>query len=415
MPNGTPYGMYDGAVVLSRKDDSMVVPVSVAVAAQTPQDASGNITGALQFGGPGVQASQRDLPYNNGSVYGATDWTWRPESGDWRFFFYDVPKAPPDGTLFLADTSWDDAAPFTDLDTVLFGRGENSFVFFDPGTTFGAPYILDTIGKSQNTNIGAGVWTFDTATGGPREVVTAPAQEGMHALAEHQVGWDGGKVDAGFSTKLGAATVSPSNVALSTATDTGTFDVTFNSSVDLDGLKAEGFGLSQPQVTPETVKQDDPDDPSTASVKRNITINHASRLHVDTALDSDDVDLFVVYDANNDGQFTADEIVAASTSGTANESVDLIRPADGNYQIWLHGFSVAGTPTLQLTVNAIQGTDLTVTGAPSGPVPAGTPVTLHVAFNKAMTAGQGRFGELLLGPAAAPTALTVPVKISRTP
>jgi hypothetical protein len=61
------------------------------------------------------------------------------------------------------------------------------------------------------------------------------------------------------------------------------------------------------------------------------------------------------------------------------------------------------------------GNDLTVTGAPSGPVPAGTPVTLHVAFNKAMTAGQDYFGELLLGPAAAPTALTVPVKISRTP
>jgi hypothetical protein len=37
-----------------------------------------------------------------------------------------------------------------------------------------------------------------------------------------------------------------------------------------------------------------------------------------------------------------------------------------------------------------------------------------VAFNKAMTAGQDYFGELLLGPPAATTALTVPVKISRT-
>jgi hypothetical protein len=107
--------------------------------------------------------------------------------------------------------------------------------------------------------------------------------------------------------------------------------------------------------------------------------------------------------------------VAASATGSGDEAVDLIRPADGNYQIWLHGFAISGTPTLQLTINAIQGNDLTVTGVPSGPVPAGTPVTLHVAFNKAMTAGQDYFGELLLGPAAAPTALTVPVKISRTP
>ena len=118
----------------------MVVPVSVAVAAQTAQDAGGNITGALQFGGAAVEPAQRDLPYNNGSVFGANDWTWRAESGDWRFFFYDVPKTPPDGTLFLADTTWNDAAPFTDLDTVIFGRGENSFpIFLDPGTTFGAP------------------------------------------------------------------------------------------------------------------------------------------------------------------------------------------------------------------------------------------------------------------------------------
>ena len=190
--------------------------------------------------------------------------------------------------------------------------------------------------------------------------------------------------------------------------------MTFNASVDLDGLEAEGFGLSQPQVTSETVKQDDPNDPSTASVKKNVAINHASRLHVETSLDQD-VDLYVVYDANHDGQFTPDELVAASATGTGDEAVDLIRPADGDYQIWLHGFAITGTPAAGLTVNAIQGNDLTVTGMPSGPVPAGTPVTLHVTYNKAMTAGQSYLGELLLGPTAAPTAMTVPVQISRTP
>ena len=91
------------------------------------------------------------------------------------------------------------------------------------------------------------------------------------------------------------------------------------------------------------------------------------------------------------------------------------RPPDGNYQIWLHGFQVSGTPSLELTVDAIQGTDLTVTGAPAGAVPAGTPVTLHVTYNKAMTAGQSYFGELLLGPKSAPSAFTVPVRINRTP
>ncbi len=106
--------------------------------------------------------------------------------------------------------------------------------------------------------------------------------------------------------------------------------------------------------------------------------------------------------------------MAASAGGTADESVELTRPPDGNYQIWLHGFAVSGNPSIQLTVDAIQGTDLTVTPLPPGPVPAGTPVTVHVDFSKAMTAGQDYFGELLLGPPAAPSALTVPITISRT-
>jgi hypothetical protein len=413
VPADTPYGMYEGAIKLSRSGDTMIVPVSVAVAAKVAQDAAGNITGALKFGGAGVAAAQSGLPYNNGSVFGALDWTWRPESGDWRFFYYDVPSTPPDGTKFLADTTWDDKAPFTDLDTLILGRSANTYQLFGGSDPFGAPYILDTVGKSENTNIGAGVWTFDTATGGAREVISAPAQEGLHALAQHQVGWDGGKFDVPFSSTLGGATVTPTSVAQSTAADTGSFDVTFKASVDLDGLKAEGFGLSQPQTGPVTVAQDNPDDPSTASVKKNLTISHASRLHVETSLDQD-IDLYVVYDANGDGQFTTAEIVASSATGTGDESVDLIRPSDGNYQIWIHGFGVTGTPAAGLTIDAIQGTDLTVTGAPSGPLPAGTPVTLHVTYNKAMTAGQDYFGEILLGPTTAPTALTVPVKISRT-
>ena len=58
-------------------------------------------------------------------------------------------------------------------------------------SVFGAPYIIDTLGGSPNTNSGAGVWQFDTATGGPADLVTAPAQEGLHAIVLHQVGWQG--------------------------------------------------------------------------------------------------------------------------------------------------------------------------------------------------------------------------------
>jgi hypothetical protein len=285
----------------------------------------------------------------------------------------------------------------------------------EPCPVFGAPYVIDTVGGSPNTNIGAGVWTFDTATGGAEDLVTAPAQEGLHALAIHQVGWDGGNFHTPFAVTLGGASVAPAAAVVDTAADSGSFDVTFTSSLDLAGLTAEAFGLSQPVVTTETASQDDPNDPSTASVKRDVAISHASRLSVATALDTDDLDLFVVYDENGDGTFTYAEIVGSSATGTSNEFVELVAPPDGNYQVWVQGWSISGTPTAKLTIDAIQGNDLTVSGTPAGPVPAGTPVTLTVSYAKAgMVDGEDYFGELLLGPPSAPTALAVPIKVTKT-
>ena len=52
-----------------------------------------------------------------------------------------------------------------------------------------------------------------------------------------------------FAATIGSATVSPDHVD-STPTDDGSFDVTFTSGIDLDGLAADAFGLSQPEVTP---------------------------------------------------------------------------------------------------------------------------------------------------------------------
>ena len=121
----------------------------------------------------------------------------------------------------------------------------------------------------------------------------------------------------------------------------------------------------------------------------------------------------MVRDANGDGSFTTDEIVASSATASGSESVTMVRPPDGNYQVWVHGFSVSTPQPFPLTIDAVQGNDLTITGVPSGPVAANTPVTLHVTFNKTMTPGQDYKGELLLGPTTAPTAVSVPITVHR--
>jgi hypothetical protein len=436
VPQGTPYGMYDGAIVLRERGwsfrghghgndrksrHSIVVPVALTVAAEMGQNAVTNeLEGNLKFAGNNVAQSQSKLMYNNGAIFGANDWTWRAESGDWRFFYFDIPRTPPAGSLVLANTKWADAAPYTDIDTLLFGKGETHYQFCcDDGAVFGAPYSLDTVGKSPNTHAGSGVWVFNTATGGPEDFVAGPAQGGLHAAVQHGVGWHGSKFDVPFETTIGSAVVNPTSITQSTTTGVGEFDVTFKSTLDLPGFAADAFGLSQPSTSTETVQQDDPSNPSSATVKKNITLTHAARLtiDVDTPAD-DDIDLFLVRDANGDGAFTNNEIIGSSTGGTgADEHITAVRPVDGNYQVWLQGWSISGaaeTNQAGLTIFPVQGNDLVVAGAPSGPVAAGETVTLKVTYNKpAMVAGQSYFGELHLGPSVAPSALQVPIRINR--
>ena len=433
VPTGTPYGMYDGAIVLEEQNkhgdrghgrkarNSIVVPVALTVAAEMGQNATTNaLEGNLKFGGNSVAMNQSKLMYNNAAIFGANDWTWRAESGDWRFFYFDIPRTPPAGSLVLANTKWDDVAPYTDIDTLLMGRGTTHYQFCcDDGSVFGAPYMLDVVGKSPNTHAGSGVWVFNTATGGPEDFIAGPAQEGMHAAMQHGVGWHGGKFDVPFETTIGSAVVNPTSITQSTATGAGEFDVTFKSTLSLPGFAAKGFGLSQPSSSVETVQQDDPNNPSSATVKKSITITNAAKLTIDLDTPSDDdIDMFLVHDANGDGTFTNGEIIGASTGGTgADEHIQAVRPADGNYQVWLQGWSISGGPETNqagLVIFPVQGNDLVVTGVPAGPVAAGETVTLHVTYNKpAMVTGQSYFGELHLGPSVAPSALQVPIRINR--
>jgi Subtilase family len=417
VPAGTPYGMYEGSVLASNGATKMVVPVAVTVAADAEQAADGSLTKAITFGGSDVAAAQSDQLYNNGSIFGANDWTWRQESGDWRFFYFNVAKPVPAGTLFLTDTTWEDPT-ITDLDTLLFGPAglpaDEQFLF--PGLGFST---LGAVGGSQNAYLGSGTWAFNTSTGGPEEVVAAPASAGPHAVVQHGVEFNGDKFNVPFKTTLGALAVNPSAVTANAAADgTGSFDVTVNSSLALPGLKADAFGLSRPRTVTVNAKQDDPaeSDPSTASAKvQGIVIgDHASRatFTLPQVGSGEDIDLFVAR-KGADGTF---QVVGSSTGPAgATEKVELIAPPAGEYEVWVYGFQVsdadaaAGNP---VGIDIVQGNDLTVTGVPTGAVPANTPITLHVAFENAAASPAPYKAELLLGPDVAPTAVKVPITIN---
>lgn len=389
VPPNTPYGMYEGEIIVQADDNEVVIPVTVAVAA----------TGtSFIFGDTNYKNGQTPL-YDNERVFGYTDYSWRAESGDWRFFWTDVPDGslPAEGTSYLVvDNAW--MSPGTDIDTLVLGPTLDGF---SPSPRYG-PYTLEQVGRSVYTNIGSGRWLFQTSTGGPREIISAVAQEGLHGIFLHQVRVDGAVLDEPFAGSVGLVNLDPGMVF---GTGSGSADVTISSEIELGGFVAEGFGLGGPATTTGTVLQDDPNDPSTASFVTTVNIDHGAMLEVDTCCTAGaDIDLFV-YDP--DGQ-----LVGSSTTPTDEEHVSILFPEDGLYTIAVHGWSVPGGSTpFDLTINAVQGYDVTVSNLPPS-IPAGGSGTLAVNWDTTGFAPGTYYGLILMGPAEAPGLFQIPVEIT---
>ena len=90
----------------------------------------------------------------------------------------------------------------------------------------------------------------------------APIREGLHGIFLHQVKVDGSTLNDAVSGTAGLVNVDPGEIS---GTGSGSEVLTISSEVALGGFVADAFGLSQPSNTTETVNQDDPADPSTAS------------------------------------------------------------------------------------------------------------------------------------------------------
>ena len=408
IPANTPYGMYEGSIAASYKghkgDEEVLIPVTVAVAAQ---GTSFNIGGAQSAVGPQL--------YDNSALFGYTDYTWRAESGDWRFFWTDVQSSdlPASGSSYLlVNNSW--AGAKSDIDTIVLGPTpdcySNGFGCTSPFSSFpGAPdfygpYTLAPVGNSTNTYVGSGRWAYQTSSGGPNDLIAAPAQEGLHGILLHQVRVDGSQLDEPFAAQVGLANLNPA--AVDGGAGTGSATVTLKSELALNNFVADGFGLSQPATTSETAKQDDPNDYTTASFVKKITISHGAELNVSTTSDVAglDIDLFVL---DADGN-----LVAGSTSSTPDEAVSIPFPADGEYTILVHGYNVpGGTAPFDLTVDAVQGSDVTVSGLPSA-IPAGGSAEITVSWNAAGKPAGTYNGLVLMGPSNAPGLFRVPVTVT---
>ncbi len=394
----------------------LVVPVSFNVA--PTYDWSGSLT----LGGE--QGGDEDAPYDNGAVFGTQSWGWRPESGDWRMFFVDALSEPRAGTHLIARTTWDGGtAPeeWDDIDTIIMGPTDDQFSNpeheanadedrSDPD--FYGPYALSDVGKSPNMNSGAGRWAFNTSSGGGEDWITAPAAEGLHGINLHNVLFGGTQMRLPFETTVSSIWVNPSEITLFGA-ECATVEIV--SQIDLPGVSVAAYGLSDPVVfDDEPIEQDDPDDPSSSSFKYSLALpDGAGGLTIELdGRDVDDLDLFLVYDANGDGVFVNEEVVASSLSAESSESISIAGIlAPGSYQVWVLGWSVAGEgATFDMTVMALVGDDLEIDSAPEA-IEAGVLAALRLCIYATSVEGRdaASTGALYIGPSGSASMLQVPV------
>ncbi|HSQ22297.1 MAG TPA: S8 family serine peptidase, partial [Coriobacteriia bacterium] len=246
VPADAPVGIHEAQVRLNIDGDVTVVPVVINVAADDYAFEFGNVPEA------------RYALMENDAVFGAQDWRWRAESGDWRFFWTDGSTADelPPGASWLVHTAWQDAdAPDglkTDLDTLVFGPEMDAFSAYD-SSAFG-PYGMGLKGGSANTNIGAGIWTFQTNTGTTEEWVAAPLDAGLNQIMIHNVLYGGHDLGTRFLGETGVISVDPSRLDIVSPEDSGAEQVDFTTyDLALTGAAARAYGLSKRVLETDTI------------------------------------------------------------------------------------------------------------------------------------------------------------------
>lgn len=150
--------------------------------------------------------------------------------------------------------------------------------------------------------------------------------------------------------------------------------VRFTSELDMPVLSVHARGLMTPtRLISVPLAADDPDDPSSAAIKHAFTIREggADAVYVTADTEPDDaVGLYLVHDANGDGQFRlADgELVDVGIGDLGTSLLYAYETlAPGDYQLWVHAVLVGGAQsTVNLDIRVFEGQDLRLENVPRG-------------------------------------------------
>jgi hypothetical protein len=138
VPSTAAPGVYEGVILVKDGSSQSIVPVSAIVPITAPGNSS---------------PPSPDTPYENYAVFGAFDWSWRYEAGDWRTYALIVPEGVHQVTVVI---KWSDNA--TDIQAHL-------------TSPFG--YLVASSEYPASSYVGSGKFKWSTTTNGPEEDISA--------------------------------------------------------------------------------------------------------------------------------------------------------------------------------------------------------------------------------------------------
>jgi hypothetical protein len=203
VPTDAAYGLHQGIIVITdtgRVDVNTtyrahrtIIPLTWQVWPSPSILDLGSTSGQASFTLGGTPPT--GTPYDNGWVGGGFGWSVK-ESGDWRFYGFDL-QDPPPGSIILIHTVWEGYP--TDIDTLILGPSADEFSTANPDW-FG-PHGLEWVGGTARAGL-AGAWRFSTASGGTEDWATAPAQDGFYVLAQQAILFGGHQDAVPFTTTV---------------------------------------------------------------------------------------------------------------------------------------------------------------------------------------------------------------------
>jgi uncharacterized repeat protein (TIGR01451 family) len=397
---------------------TIIIPVAINVGAR--------FDGDLTLGGDVSAAYDALSPYNNGLVRGFFDWSWRQESGDWRQFFVDIdpaafPAYDPNATVILKDT-WQDAAPHTDIDSVVLGPAATfpmcpnySFGVWTtsggcpafPSAVYG-PNALTVKAQSAVDIAGTATWHFNTSSGANTDWLAFPIGNGLFQVGQHNVLFDGTQFGAVFTKTLGMLTQDVQSFSISTYRNAGTVgQMVLHSTLPLDGITV------QPLLTKDVLQTwtNEPiGNPGTPAIAWQYDFDVLDSSVLDLNLSSAniaDLDLYLwFYDGTKWVQ------KGSSAGSTATERITISNPDNGKWRVGIDNYSgPAGTFNLTKLLR-LKLPGLMAQVSPTGPLAANQPVTVTITYDADLAIGNN-VGSLVIGVPSGPSLKTVPVTITK--